>query len=119
MQRSRFTSASIGNGRSFRSSWSCRHARCTNSLSVDTPYTTASRSLKSSFSLPNAAISVGQTKVKSFGQKNTIFHLPASVSLVTCVKARAGSVATTAFRSKRGKVSPMVSMESLRWAGVN
>jgi hypothetical protein len=28
------------------------------------------------FNLPNAAISVGHTKVKSFGQKNTIFHLP-------------------------------------------
>ena len=27
---------------------------------------------------PNAAISVGQTKVKSFGQKKKIFHFPAS-----------------------------------------
>ena len=28
------------------------------------------------FSLPKAAISVGHTKVKSFGQKNTTSHLP-------------------------------------------
>ena len=39
----------------------------------------ASRSAKSLLSLPNAAISVGQTKVKSLGQKNTTFHLPASL----------------------------------------
>jgi len=28
--------------------------------------------------LPNATISVGQTKVNSFGQNNTTFHVPAS-----------------------------------------
>ena len=33
-------------------------------------------------SLPNAAISVGQTKVKSFGQKNTTCHLPGKLSWV-------------------------------------
>ena len=38
------------------------------------PRICASRSLKSLFSLPNAAISVGHTKVKSFGQKK--YSLP-------------------------------------------
>ena len=54
-------------------SWSpsrlCFQAKCTNSLSVLPPRTCASRSANSRLSLPNAAISVGQTKVKSFGQK--------------------------------------------------
>ena len=103
-------SASIGNGRSFRSSWFCRQARWTNSLSVRHAETTASRSANSPFSLPKAAISVGQTKVKSFGQKKTTFHLPASDSSVISVKAFVGSVETTALRSKLGNLSPMVSM---------
>ncbi len=42
--------------------------------------------MNSSFNLPNAAISVGQTKVKSFGQKNTTRHLPSKSPLVIVVK---------------------------------
>ena len=65
--------------------------------------TTASRSSNSPFSLPNAAISVGQTKVKSFGQKKTTFHLPASDSLGDAGKRLVrGRVDTTAWRSKLG-----------------
>ncbi len=45
-----------------------------------TPSTCASRAWNSFSSLPKAAISVGQTKVKSFGQKNTTFHLPGKLS---------------------------------------
>ena len=69
-------SESMGNGRSLRSGWFFRQATWTNSLSVLTPSTCASRSRKSRFFFPNAAISVGQTKVKSLGQKKTTFHLP-------------------------------------------
>src|SRR5258707_10216571 len=72
---------------------------------------TASRSLNSPLSLPKAAISVGQTKVKSFGQKNTTFHLPASLLPEISLKADLGSVLTTALRSKEGNLSPMVSMK--------
>ena len=64
-------------------------------------------------SLPKPAISVGQTKVKSFGQKNTTFHLPASVSLVAGVKAVFGSVPLTAVREKAGNLSPTVSIRVL------
>src|SRR5271157_5245787 len=67
--RSRLMSESIGNGRSFRSGWLLRHARWTNSESMLPPRIWASRSWNSRFSLPNAAISVGHTKVKSLGQK--------------------------------------------------
>src|SRR5882672_11970426 len=73
---------------------------------------TASRSLNSPFSLPKAAISVGQTKVKSLGQKKTIFHLPSSDASLIAVKAFLGSVETTALRSKFGNLSPIVSMVS-------
>lgn len=69
-------SASIGKGRSRRSAWSLRQAWCTNSESPEKPRIWASRSANSSFSLPNAAISVGQTKVKSLGHAKTTFHLP-------------------------------------------
>src|SRR5215831_7251955 len=69
---------------------------------------TASRSLKSPLSLPNAAISVGHTKVKSLGQKKTIFHLPASDLSVTRVNALSMSVDTTAGTSKAGILSPIV-----------
>ena len=41
------------------------------SLSTDTPITWQSRASNSSASLPNAAISVGQTKVKSSPKKTT------------------------------------------------
>ena len=58
--RSCFTSASIGNGRFFKSGCCERHAWCTNSLSVLPPSTCVSRSANSRFSLPNAAISVGE-----------------------------------------------------------
>ena len=46
-----------------------RQAWCTNSESMEPPRICASRSANSLFSLPKAAISVGQTKVKSLGQK--------------------------------------------------
>jgi hypothetical protein len=62
---------------------------------VLTPRTCASRSAKSSFRRPKAAISVGQTKVKSFGQKKTTRHLPAYVSPSISWKAVAGSVPVT------------------------
>ena len=49
------------------------------SLSVETPYSAASRSANSLLSLPKAVISVGQTKVKSFGQAKSTSHLPAKL----------------------------------------
>jgi multidrug efflux pump subunit AcrB len=76
VESSRLMSASIGKGKLFSSSLCWRHARCTNSESVLTPSTCASRSLNALFSFPNSAISVGHTKVKSFGQKNSTSHLP-------------------------------------------
>ncbi len=79
-------SESIGNGNFFRSSCCARQLKCTNSLSIETPRTWASRSANSSLSLPNAAISVGHTKVKSLGQKNTTRHLPGWSSLVMVAK---------------------------------
>src|ERR1700742_122492 len=69
-----------------------------------------SRSLNSPFSLPKAAISVGQTKVKSFGQKKTIFHLPGLLSLETGWNAWFMSSDTTPVNSKRGNVSPTVNI---------
>jgi len=45
------------------------------------PSSCASRSANSRVRRPKAAISVGQTKVKSFGQKNTTCHFPASRTL--------------------------------------
>src|SRR6185312_7158618 len=59
---SRLMSESIGKGNFLRSSCCARQLKCTNSLSIDTPSTCASRSSNSSLSLPNAAISVGHTK---------------------------------------------------------
>src|SRR5260370_25506066 len=70
----------------------------------------ASRSGNSSLSLPKAAISVGQTKVKSLGHKNTIFHLPGSDEPLTSAKAVLGSLDTTALRSNSGKRLPTVNM---------
>src|SRR6056297_452132 len=64
---SRLTSASIGIFRSLRSSWCWRHAMCTNSVSVLAARTWQSRSANSSERSLKALISVGQTKVKSFG----------------------------------------------------
>ena len=74
---SRLVSASIGKGRFRRSGWSFRQARWTKWVSVLAPRTCASRSAKSAFCFPNSAISVGQMKVKSIGQKKTTFHFPA------------------------------------------
>ena len=88
-------SDSIGNGRLRSSSLSLRQARCTNSLSMLTPNTCAPRSANSRLSLPKAAISVGQTKVKSFGQKNTTCHLPACSPLLNCLNALSRSFETT------------------------
>jgi hypothetical protein len=56
-----------GVGTLARSGWALRQAKCENSLSVEPPRTTASRSAKSEECLPNSTISVGQMKVKSFG----------------------------------------------------
>src|SRR5699024_1462701 len=56
-----------GKGTLLSSSLVARQLKCANSLSIEPPRTCVSRSWKSSLSLPNAAISVGQTKVKSFG----------------------------------------------------
>src|ERR1700758_5783604 len=107
---SRLISASIGKGRFFSSSLSRRHARCTNSLSMLTPRICASRALNSLSSLPKAAISVGQTKVKSLGQKNTTCHLPGKLSWVKGSNARAASLDTTPVRANSGKRWPMPDM---------
>ena len=72
--RSRLMSESMGKGRSFSSALCCFHARCTNSESVLTPSSWVSRSLNSECKAPNSAISVGQTKVKSLGQKKIASH---------------------------------------------
>jgi len=69
-------SASIGNGRLLRSAWSRRHARWTKWVSVLMPSTCVSRSRKSRFRLPNSAISVGRTKVKSIGQEKRTSQRP-------------------------------------------
>src|SRR3954462_9663628 len=73
---------------------------------------TVSRSAKSPFSLPKPAISVGQTKVKSLGQKKTSFHLPLSLSWVKAWKALAALVDTTPWTEKSGNLSPTVSMST-------
>ncbi|COZ26208.1 Uncharacterised protein [Mycobacterium tuberculosis] len=83
---SRLMSESIGKGNVLRSLCCARHWKCANSLSIETPRIWASRSSNSSLSLLNAAISVGHTNVKSFGQKNTTRHLPGCSSLVIVVK---------------------------------
>ena len=80
-------SASIGIGRFLRSAWFSRHARWTYSESTLAPSSCASRSAKSLFKLPNAAISVEQTNVKSFGQKKTTFHLPENESSLISLNA--------------------------------
>jgi hypothetical protein len=61
-------------------------------------------------SLPNAAISVGHTKVKSFGQKNTTFHLPSKLLSVSWANSLPASRETTAWALNVGNLSPMVSM---------
>ena len=60
-----------------------------------TPSSCASRALNSFSSLPNAAISVGHTKVKSFGQKNSTRHLPGWLSCVKVWNALFRSFETT------------------------
>src|SRR5580698_5196278 len=108
-------SDSIGNGRSLRSGWFLRQATWTNSLSVLTPSTWASRSAKSRFLFPNAAISVGQTKVKSLGQKNTTFHLPGYSSLVRSWNSFPFSRLTAAVSWNAGNLSPMVNIVVTSW----
>src|SRR3954470_17711495 len=71
---------------------------------------TASRSLKSLFNLPKPAISVGHTNVKSFGQKNSTFHLPGLDAWSMRLNALSGSIETTALRSNEGMRSPTVNM---------
>src|SRR6185437_11104418 len=65
--RSLLMSASIGNGRSRKSLWSLRHAMCTNSESVLAARIWQSRSLNWASRSAKPLISVGHTKVKSFG----------------------------------------------------
>src|SRR6185437_10738129 len=74
--RSLLMSASIGNGRSRRSLWSLRHAMCTNSESVLAARIWQSRSLNWLSRSAKPLISVGHTKVKSFGKKHTHVPLP-------------------------------------------
>jgi hypothetical protein len=62
---------------------------------------------------PKAAISVGHTKVKSFGQKNTIFHLPATGAVETSVNAVLMSFDTTALSVSSGNLLPIPSMRHL------
>ena len=69
-------SASMGKGRSLRSAWSVAMRAWTILVVGAAAEDLASRSANSLFSLPKAAISVGQTKVKSLGQKKYTFHLP-------------------------------------------
>src|SRR5882724_9981150 len=107
---SRLMSASIGKGRFFNSSLSRRQARCTNSLSMLTPRICASRALNSLSSLPNAAISVGHTNVKSLGQKNTTCHLPWKLSWVKGWNALFRSLETTPVRENWGNFCPMLNM---------
>src|SRR5262245_19033725 len=109
---SRLMSESIGNGRFFSSSLVLRHAWCTYSLSVETPSSWASRALNSLSSLPNAAISVGHTKVKSFGQKNTTRHLPLWVLASNCWKALAWSFETTPVSEYCGNFLPIPNMNT-------
>src|SRR3954468_22748526 len=71
---------------------------------------TASRSLKSLFNLPKPAISVGHTNVKSFGQKNSTFHLPGLDAWSMRLNALSGSIETTALRSNAGMRSPTVNI---------
>ncbi len=78
-----------------------------------TPRTWASRALNSRSSLPKAAISVGQTKVKSFGQKNTTCHLPGKLSWVKDSNALAGSLDTTPFRANWGNGLPIPDIFSI------
>src|SRR5690606_31553599 len=100
----------IGNGSPFRSGCSRRHARCTNSLSTEAPSTCASRSANASFCRPNSAISVGQTNVKSFGQKNTTSHLPGYVVFEIVWNASSSFSETVAFSENSGNLSPTVNI---------
>src|SRR5579862_7656855 len=116
VESSRLTSASIGNGSERSSSFSRRQARCTYSLSMLAPSTCASRARNSFSSLPKAAISVGQTKVKSFGQKNTTFHLPGKLSWLKDWKALFASLETTPVSANGGnfRPTPDMNMDSLK-----
>src|SRR4249920_2885381 len=112
VDRSRLMSDSIGNGSVFSSSLVLRQAWCTYSLSVDTPSSCASRALNSLSSLPKAAISVGHTKVKSFGQKKTTRHLPFWVPASKFWNALAWSFETTPVREYWGNFCPIPSMST-------
>ena len=56
------------------------------------------------------AISVGHTKVKSFGQKKKTFHLPASSLDWKALKAVFGSVETTPCSAYPGNFSPTLNI---------
>src|SRR3546814_3401884 len=71
------------------------HARCTNSLSVETPTSCASRSANSPFRASKPTISVGHTKVKSLGQKKYTPHLPPSDALLSSWKVSGVDLAST------------------------
>src|SRR5262249_20273294 len=75
----------------------------------------ASRALNSLSSLPNAAISVGHTKVKSFGQKKNTCHLPGWLSFVKGWKALSMSFDTTPVRANAGNFCPIPSMRWSPW----
>src|SRR5690242_3770330 len=107
---SRLISASQGKVTFPRSSRDWRQARWTYSLSIERPSNSASRSSSSPAMALKPTISVGQTKVKSFGQAKTTRHLPAWLRLSMVVKALAGSVPLTAVRENSGNLSPTVSM---------
>ena len=81
-------------------------------MSVLAPRTWASRSAKSPSRLPNSAISVGQMKVKSMGQKKTTRHLPAWLSGVISWNSLPFSVLVTACSLYSGNSSPTVNMLS-------
>src|SRR5262245_55694089 len=111
-ERSRRRSASMGKGSSRRSACERRQARCTYSLSVLAPRSCAPRAANSGWRRPNSAISVGQTKVKSLGQKKTTSHFPGWPSCAISRKAPSSALPTTALSRKAGKRSPTVSMSS-------
>jgi hypothetical protein len=67
------------------------------------PSSCASRARNSFSSFPKAAISVGHTKVKSLGQKNTTRHLPGKLSWVKDWNAWVTSLDTTPVSENCGK----------------
>ena len=73
---SRLVSASIGNGSSCRSGcWRAPGEVHEVGVGADAEHLRVAVG-EVALARPNSAISVGQTKVKSIGQKKTTFHLP-------------------------------------------